>query len=98
MYKQVVADLAVPLQLLDASLLQPDACSERIKRAYDRWVAGFELVVGVGDAAVFANAYTVVGAACGPLHRTALYCTLHGTVLHTALYCALHCCTASIIC
>jgi len=38
MYKQVVAERAVHLQLLDASLLQPEACSERIKRVCDRWV------------------------------------------------------------
>ena len=36
LYKETVAALAIDLQLLDAGMLQPEACCARIKQSFDR--------------------------------------------------------------
>ena len=41
MFKQAVADVALHLTQLDAGMLQPEACAQRIKQSCDRWVTGF---------------------------------------------------------
>jgi len=38
-YKALVSDLAIHLQLLDAAVLQPEVCTGRVQKAFDRWAS-----------------------------------------------------------